>query len=141
MTDDISFRKSDGSKVINIEYGRGIQKSTVTRQKSASQASEKIKHSKSSSIRLSGSSSLELAIEYLTNPKTSFRKLESGMMGIASAARGGGFISKGILNEIGVTADKKGILALISIDEEILTASGQYLNVLVDIKKYNESTV
>ncbi|MCL2256292.1 MAG: hypothetical protein FWC11_05490, partial [Firmicutes bacterium] len=26
MTDDISFRKSDGSKVINIEYGRGIQK-------------------------------------------------------------------------------------------------------------------
>ena len=77
---------------------------------------------------------LELAKEYLFNPNTSFRKLEKEIMGIDSPNRGGGFKAKTIINNLGITAEKKGILYYISIEEEILNASGIYKKTLEQVK-------
>ena len=62
---------------------------------------------------------LRMAIEYLNNPKTSFRKLEEKHLGIKSKARGGGFKAKDIINKMGLSTEHKGILQLKSIDELI----------------------
>ena len=77
---------------------------------------------------------LELAKEYLFNPNTSFRKLEKEIMGIDSPVRGGGFKAKTIINNLGITAEKKGILYYKSIEEEILNADGEYRKTLEQVK-------
>ena len=77
---------------------------------------------------------IELAKEYLFNPNTSFRKLEKEIMGIDSPARGGGFKAKTIINNFGITAEKKGILYYRSIEEEINNATGSYKETLEQIK-------
>lgn len=51
-----------------------------------------------------------MVFEYLRNPDTSFRKLETEFLHIDSQARGGGFIAKEILNSMGIMAYHKGML-------------------------------
>lgn len=75
-----------------------------------------------------------MALEYLSNPNTSFRKLEKEIMLIDSPARGGGFKSKTIINNLGITAEKKGILSRTSIEDEILKATGKYKETLSILK-------
>ena len=78
---------------------------------------------------------LRMAIEYLNNPKTSFRKLEETYLGIKSEARGGGFKAKDIINKMGLSTEHKGILQLKSIDELIaLTDNDVVRKTLLTIK-------
>ena len=78
---------------------------------------------------------LQMAIEYLNNPKTSFRKLEEKYLGIKSEARGGGFKAKDIINKMGLSTEHKGILQLKSIDELIaLTDNDVVRKTLLTIK-------
>ena len=53
---------------------------------------------------------LPMLYRFLTDSSTSFRKLEREYMHIDSAERGGGFISRKIINNMGFTASDKGIL-------------------------------
>lgn len=53
---------------------------------------------------------IAMAFEYLRNPNTSFRKLETEFLHIDSPSRGGGFIAKEILNSMGIMAYHKGML-------------------------------
>ena len=131
MPKDMDLRGSNGEAVINIEYGSTVEKVAKPKQT--------LKRVFPARPRQNKSTDVELAIEYLKNPNTSFRKLESEMMGIESAARGGGFVSKGIINGLGITAIKKGILAVVSIDEELESASGIYRETLITIKHLMEA--
>ncbi len=72
-----------------------------------------------------------IAFTYLTDPNTSFRKLEIEIMNIESPAHGGGFKAKKVVNDMGITADMKGILSQISADEFL----AQYPNVSPIIKQ------
>ena len=76
-----------------------------------------------------------MAFEYLNNPHTSFRKLEVKFLGLDSPARGGGFVSKGIINSLGITAEMKGILQFKSLDFMIKSSTGTLLNTLLRIKE------
>ena len=76
--------------------------------------------------------------EYLTNPNTSFRKIEREYLNIESQARGGGFVAKDIINKMGVVAAKKGVLSKISIEDEIRTSSGEYKQILITINSMLE---
>lgn len=78
---------------------------------------------------------IELAYEYLYNPDTSFRKLEKEVMKIDSPTRGGGYKARTIINNLGIEADKKGILSARSIDEELKNAMGTYRRTLERIKQ------
>lgn len=75
-----------------------------------------------------------IALKYLTDPDTSFRKLEIDIMKIESPARGGGFKAKKIVNDMGITADMKGILSQISVDEFL----ARYSNVSPIVKQLLE---
>ena len=77
---------------------------------------------------------IRMVVEYLSNPQTSFRKLEVKYLKIDSAARGGGFKSKAIINKLGLSANHKGILSSKSIDELIASSSGVTLKTLIFIK-------
>ena len=77
---------------------------------------------------------IDMAVEYLSNPQTSFRKLEVKYLKIESAARGGGFKSKAIINKLGLLAEHKGVLSSKSIDELIASSSGITLETLMFIK-------
>lgn len=79
---------------------------------------------------------IELAREYLYNPSTSFRKLEINIMGIESPIRGGGFKAKKIVNDLGIIADKKGVLQYHDLDDEIDCAVGKYKETLKKLKQY-----
>ena len=57
-------------------------------------------------------------------------------MGIESPVRGGGFKARKIINNLGITAEKKGILCYKNINDEISTAIGQYRKTLKLLKKY-----
>lgn len=70
---------------------------------------------------------IQMAIEYLNNPQTSFRKLEEKYLHIKSATRGGGFKAKAIINKMGLSTEHKGILQLKSIDELIVLADNDAL--------------
>jgi len=72
--------------------------------------------------------------EFLTNSKTSFRKLETDIMGIESKSNGGGFKSKGIINSYGFTVKDKGKLSEVTIDEFINSVEGIKKEVLLKIK-------
>lgn len=74
---------------------------------------------------------MQLAFEYLFNPNTSFRKLEMRIMHIDSPARGGGFKAKTIINNLGITADKKGIFILSDAKQEMEKARGIYKETLL----------
>jgi len=79
-----------------------------------------------------------IIIEYLTNPKTSFRKLEREFMRIDSPARGGGFVAKSIVNSYGINAEMKGILSSNSIEHLIQTCSGKCKQTLIMIKETSQ---
>lgn len=76
-----------------------------------------------------------MAFEYLNNRDTSFRKLEVKFLELDSPARGGGFVSKGIINSLGITAEMKGILQLKSLDEIIGDSTGTLKDTLLKIKE------
>ena len=76
----------------------------------------------------------KMAIEYLRNPNTSFRKLETDILKIESPTRGGGFISKKALKSIGITADLKGILNYKKIEDLIASSNGKLKKTLEFIK-------
>ena len=80
-----------------------------------------------------------MAVEYLSNPQTSFRKLEVKYLKIESAARGGGFKSKAIINKLGLLAEHKGVLSSKTIDELIASSSGTTLETLMFIKTVLEN--
>lgn len=84
---------------------------------------------------VNGDVNLKMAFEYLNNPHTSFRKLEVKFLGLDSPARGGGFVSKGIINSLGITAEMKGILQFKSLDFMIKSSTGTLLNTLLRIKE------
>jgi hypothetical protein len=77
---------------------------------------------------------LEMALEYLSNSNSSFRKLEVMYLGIDSPDRGGGFVAKEIINSLGIVASQKGILERISLDLLISDASDILLDTLNKIK-------
>lgn len=121
--------------VINLKYGLDINKAGITTQKAPS------KHSQQASIlpqRLStdyigskpiinhNNATLEDMVlwEYLINPSTSFRKLETTIMKIDSPARGGGFKAKKIVNDHGFTASDKGLLSQNEIKNVISISQG-----------------
>lgn len=78
---------------------------------------------------------ISLIWEFLNNPYTSFRKLESQFLNIDSAVRGGGFIAKKIVNSYGFSIKEKGIL----FDFEINEISDIKIRQLIInfMKKYN----
>ena len=84
---------------------------------------------------VNGDVNLKMAFEYLNNSHTSFRKLEVKFLGLDSPARGGGFVSKGIINSLGITAEMKGILQFKSLDFMITSSTGTLLNTLLRIKE------
>lgn len=74
----------------------------------------------------------EMARLYLEK-SVSFRNLERQVLGIDSAARGGGFIAKTALNNFGITAANKGALRYRTVQTEIDAATGAYRNALIEI--------
>lgn len=89
----------------------------------------------SSPVQVTKEIELRIVTEYLTNPKTSFRKLERQFMGIDSPARGGGFAAKNIVNSCGIVAEMKGILVSRSIEQLIQSATGKRKNTLIAVEK------
>lgn len=79
---------------------------------------------------------VSMLVEYLSNQNTSFRKLETEYLGIVSAARGGGFISKGIINSYGINNAHKGILSYYDLDKLIDESNGILKETLKKIAKY-----
>ncbi len=117
---------------IGLRYGfEFADKKTIVQRK------ETKEYTNSNLIKTSASTSedleMQLALEYLINPNTSFRKLERGIMHIDSPARGGGFKAKTIINNLGITADKKGVLVFKDAKEEIQSATGLYKETLLKI--------
>lgn len=76
-----------------------------------------------------------MVAEYLTNPKTSFRKLERQFLGVDSPARGGGFAAKNIVNSYGIVAEMKGILADNTIEQVFGAATVEQKSTLKEVKK------
>ncbi|MDR2748332.1 MAG: hypothetical protein LBB10_00300 [Bifidobacteriaceae bacterium] len=78
---------------------------------------------------------LKCAYEYLSNPNTSFRKIEESILDINSPIRGGGFVSKGIINDLGVDYKQRGILSKHTIVQEISNTNNQeYKKTLLKIQ-------
>ena len=84
--------------------------------------------------KVSADIEFKMAVEYLSNPQTSFRKLEVKYLKINSAARGGGFKSKAIINRLGLLDKHKGILTLKTIDELLASSDGVILETLKTVK-------
>lgn len=132
MVDKKPTTSADGKSIIDLSYGldaeqkRPIIRKTKIETALKNKSDESIKngtdHADHSSIDIFKTKAMELQIimEYLVNPKTSFRKLEKQFMNIDSKSNGGGFKAKGIINAYGIDAGKKGILSTVSIDEAIL---------------------
>lgn len=76
--------------------------------------------------------------EFLYNPFTSFRKLETEVMGIDSPVRGGGFKSKAIVDSYGAVKEDKGILARSSFEEAVQLVNEDLRKTLEKYKSYLE---
>lgn len=117
----------NGSYVVNITYGgnQGLYKETSI------SLTPRLTTNNGGTI----DKSIEwlMVIEYLMDPSTSFRKLEQKILHIESKVRGGGFIAKKIINDYGITVEKKGILSIYSLEEEIKNSTGQYHDFLTKI--------
>ena len=66
----------------------------------------------------------------------SHRNIEKTLFGIDSQLRGGGYIAMNKLHKLGIDGDKKGILKINSLENEIKNANGKYLETLI---KYRDS--
>ena len=134
--------KEDGNTILNVRYSSDDLTSRSIGMDNVSTSVEKTKAQNRHSLVITkkvttvDNMKMELAKEYLFNPSTSFRKLEIGIMGIESPVRGGGFKARKIINNLGITAEKKGILCYKNINDEISTAIGQYRKTLKLLKKY-----
>lgn len=141
MVDKSSFAHSNGQHVINLKYGHNLKSSqAVSSAQPTGASTHSAPHQSSIALQPVHSAStpkkLEIQIvkEYLSNPATSFRKLERQFLGIDSQARGGGFIAKTIVNSYGVTAQDKGLLSHTSLDIAIANSSGKLKQALCLIK-------
>lgn len=150
--DQINF-KDNGSHVINITYGgkEGLPDKTeatsLSAQSNYNRASKHVNNMETETInaqeikvpeakdidKIDSDTKLLIAIKYLCDPSTSFRKLEKEFLHIESKARGGGFVAKKIVNDFGITAEKKGILSIVSIEEEINNSEGGYHDFLLKL--------
>ena len=125
------LRKEDGNTVLDITYSP----------RNLSSHAKILPHPKTEKKKVGDESSLPsdlvliMAKEYLCNPNTAFRTLEKNFMHIDSPQRGGGFKAKKIINNLGITAEKKGVLYETTIDSEIKKATGIYKETLVRVKK------
>lgn len=129
-----------GNTIIDLKYGlnsAGAPVSQVTPKRVPPTPVEQSQRRDIPSSPVPVTKELELRIvaEYLTNPKTSFRKLEREFMGIDSPARGGGFAAKNIVNSYGIVAEMKGILVNRSIEQLIQSAAGKRKNTLIAVEK------
>ena len=74
----------------------------------------------------------EMARLYLEQ-SVSFRNLERKVLGIDSQARGGGFVAKNALNDLGITASDKGMLAKMSPREALESTTGKLRYALIEV--------
>lgn len=140
MVENTASSSSDPNTIINLKYGPDCigtplcqpAPQKMTHEPEASQKNHTIAPDP---IQFTDNLEFRVVVEYLTNPKTSFRKLEREFMGIDSPARGGGFVAKSIVNSYGITAKMKGILSSNSIEHLIQTCSGKCKQTLVMIKE------
>ena len=116
MVDTHSFSSGKGSTEITLSYGCNINQ-----------------HAETVVPNISKETEIKMVKEYLTNPFTSFRKLEKQFMHIESSGKG--FQSKKIVNSYGVTAEHKGILSQKSIEEAAEKATGLYKETLHAIRE------
>lgn len=141
MSEKASFSPVDGNNIINLKYGLNNIKPPVLKpipKKVIKTGNLQNSNScvSSNSVPITKEVEISMVIEYLVNPKTSFRKLENQFMGINSPARGGGFIAKKIINSYGIIAKMKGILSNNSIESVILSSTGELKETLIKIKKF-----
>ena len=120
---------------IFVKYGLDINKK---KNNTIVQVSHHYSTSNSAAENYDDSTKIKMAFEYLSNPNTSFRQLELKYLHIDSAARGGGFISKGILNAMGITAEHKGMLNREPPLDDLGPTAGLLIQTLEAIKKYLE---
>lgn len=138
MSEKTSFPLVDGDNIINLKYGLklSVLKPMPKKVIKPNDSPNSNCSVSSNSIPIIKDVEIRMAIEYLVNPKTSFRKLEKQFMGIDSPARGGGFIAKKIINSYGIIAEMKGILSNNSIESVILSSTGELKKTLTMIKKF-----
>lgn len=133
MVGDVPFVNEDiGKEIIDIKWGVVNQENIFSKN-----TVNKPKNQKSNYQNLS-KNGLLMALEYLKDPNTSFRKIERNICGIDSQARGGGFVAKKIINDLGVTANLKGILIFKSLNELALETSGKLRETIINIVKILE---
>lgn len=123
---------------ILVNYGMNLKQEETTKvllKKKVENSKTTVNNQYKNIDVVNGDVNLKMAFEYLNNPHTSFRKLEVKFLGLDSPARGGGFVSKGIINSLGITAEMKGILQFKSLDFMITSSTGTLLNTLLRIKE------
>ena len=128
MFDNDDYNILSYNNDLKITYGLDINKDKVK-----NKPNKQVSNIKESFL-ISQDELFLMAYEYLINPKTSFRKLEREILHIPSAARGGGFVSKQALNNVGVLAEHKGILSLVDIDMLIKNSEGVLFETLTTLK-------
>ena len=74
----------------------------------------------------------EMARLYLEE-SVSFRNLEQRVLGIDSPERGGGFVAKKALNDFGITASDKGMLARMCPEAAVKTSAGMLKKAICEI--------
>lgn len=131
---DARSSKVSGDLSLKILYGVTF---TKVEEQTASKPTRKI----TPQISTDFSEDIKLAVlkEYLRNPRTSFRKLEMGIMGIESPVRGGGFKAKAIVNSYGAVNENKGILSRCSIEETLNIVNDLLRENLVKHKEFLEA--
>ena len=118
---NLNSNKISGNNIINLKYSLNINDNIVlnTRNDAIIKNTRNNTNLANISIQVTEDLKLKMLKEYLTNPKTSFRKLEIELMKISAPPRGGGFQAMTIINSFGASGEHKGILANNSIDELI----------------------
>lgn len=119
----LNLASTQGSRSINL-----VKKQSETPKRVINNREERVL---ASSVEVN----IKMAFEYLSDPHTSFRKLEVKYLGVGGQARGGGFLSKAAINRLGITANMKGILQTKSMDILLAEASGVLLHTLQKIKE------
>lgn len=124
-----------GQEIINLEYSS--QKNVFRKQKNPILAAAGIVNippqKKNGNIsRASEENKLKVAAYFLRN-KDSLRSIEEKLLNCKS----NGSRAKYILDSLGVSSDKKGLLIKSDIDTEIIKATGKFKQTLEEIKKGN----
>lgn len=81
---------------------------------------------------------LKVLIAYLYDGK-SHREIQREILNIPAPASGGGFITMGILHHYDIKGDKKGVLSVQDINNEINRNHGNYLKALKVVKAYKDA--